>query len=612
MSEPHPRLGALPRAAGGVEFTVWAPHVEAVSVLFETGEEHPLTLVGGGYFQGVVEGAKPADLYRYRLGQELERPDPASRHQPQGVHGPSVIVDRGSFAWTDDAWCGLRLPDLVICEIHVGTFSREGTFEGAIEKLDELEDLGITAVELMPLGQFPGERNWGYDGVDLFAVQHSYGGPDGLRRFVDACHARGLAVLLDVVYNHLGPEGNYLRDFGPYFTSDYATPWGDALNFAGPDSDAVRHFFFENARHWLEEYHVDGFRLDAVHAIVDPSARPFLAELTEHVHDIGDRLGRRVHVIAESDRNDPRFVRPLELGGYDMDAQWADDFHHALHALLEPKREGYFQDYGRVEHLARAWRDGFTYAGDYSEFRRRRYGAPATDLRPCTFVVCSQNHDQIGNRLLGDRPAERRSRDALALGAAAVLLSPHLPLLFMGEEYGEKHPFPYFVSHGDPSLVEAVRKGRREEFASFAWQGEPPDPQAEATFESARLTEEVDRDDGQRAMRALYGELLRIRRAWNPAERNRDEVDVCWSESPRWLRVVHRARAGEQVLLFHFDSESHRVELPWPTGRWRRVLDTSAKECGGPGERSPKILDSTGTVAFEMGGPMALAMLRSE
>lgn len=612
MSETHPRLGARLRPEGGAHFCVWAPAAKSVAVrrLSEGDRLVPLESAGEGYFAGIVEDARAGERYLYRLDDRLERPDPASRHQPDGVHGPSVIVDPSRFEWSDAGWPGRHLPDLVVYELHVGTFSPAGTFEGAIERLPDLAELGITAIELMPLVQFPGSRNWGYDGVDLFAVQDSYGGPEGLRRFVDACHTRGIAVLLDVVYNHFGPEGNYLRDFGPYFTDAYHTPWGEALNFSGAHSDAVRHFFFENARVWLEEYHVDGFRLDAVHAIVDPSARPFLAELAQEVHRVATRLDRRVHVIAESDRNDPRFARSTELGGYGLDAQWADDFHHALHALFESEQRGYFVDYGQVEDLARAWRDGFVYAGRYSRYRRRRHGASGGDLSPRTFVVCSQNHDQIGNRMVGDRPSGRRSLEELALGAAAVLLCPHLPLLFMGEEYAETSPFPYFVSHTDPELVEAVRQGRKAEFAAFDWEGEPPDPQAEETFASAKLDPERPSRSPHREMRALYRELLRLRREWRPAELERDDVEVVACESPRWLWVGHRGAGGEQAMLLHFDEGPQRLEIPWPIGTWHRALDTLSARWGGPGERSPERFESPGTLALELSGPGALAYLR--
>jgi maltooligosyltrehalose trehalohydrolase len=363
----------------------------------------------------------------------------------------------------------------------VGTFTPEGTFEAIIPHLDELRELGITAVELMPVAQFPGTRNWGYDGVYPFAVQNSYGGPEGLKRLVNACHGRGIAVVLDVVYNHLGPEGNYLWDFGPYFTDRYKTPWGSAINFDGPHSDPVRRLFIENALYWVTEFRMDGLRIDAVHGILDFSAYPFLEELASAVHEKAERLNRRVYVIAESDLNDTRVIRSRELGGYGLDAQWNDDFHHALHTLLTEDQTGYYQDFGRLGDLVKAFREGFVCSGQYSSYRRRRHGNSSRDIPAGCFVVFAQNHDQVGNRMRGERLSQLVCRERMKLAAGVVFLSPFIPLLFMGEEYGETAPFPYFISHSDADLVEAVRRGRREEFAAFGWSQEPPDPQIPMT-----------------------------------------------------------------------------------------------------------------------------------
>lgn len=507
------RAGATPLGGDRCAFRVWAPACERVDVhLLEPADRlEPMRRVERGWFEATLDDVPPGALYRYRLDGGEERPDPASRHQPQGVHGPSRVVAH-EFAWSDGGWRGIELHRHVFYELHVGTFTSGGTFDSAIDGLDRLVELGVTTVELMPVAQFPGERNWGYDGVLPYAVQDSYGGPEGLKRLVDACHARGVAVCLDVVYNHLGPEGNYLREFGPYFTSTYHTPWGDAINYDDAGSDEVRRFFIDNALEWLDDYHFDALRLDAVHAILDRSARHFLEQLAEEVAELSRRRGRPMHLIAESDLNDPRLIRERDRGGYGLDAQWADDFHHAVHARMTGERRGYYRDYGRMEHIARALAHGYVFTGQRSEFRGRSHGADPSDLPGERFVVAIQNHDQVGNRMAGERLSELIDAASYRAAAATHLLSPFLPLLWMGEEYAERAPFPYFVSHSDPGLVEAVRKGRREEFSGFDWQGEPPDPQAESTFASARIDPAQAQAGEQAGVLALYRDALRLRR----------------------------------------------------------------------------------------------------
>ncbi len=486
-------LGATYYGDGRCRFLVWAPLAERVEIRQLSPQERSAALekLPQGYHRAVLTDFDPSGRYVYRLykiqaKEPVERPDPASRFQPEGVHGPSQVVD-AEFDWEDADWHGLPLSQYIIYELHVGTFTPAGTFDAVIAHLDELRDIGITAVELMPVAQFPGTRNWGYDGTYPFAAQNSYGGPQGLKRLVNACHRKGLAVILDVVYNHLGPEGNYLRDFGPYFTDFYQTPWGEAVNFDGPYSDDVRRFFMENALYWVEDCHIDALRLDAVHAILDFSARPFLEELARTVHRAAERLNRRIYCIAESALNDTRIIRPRELGGFALDAQWNDDFHHALHALLTGEQTGYYQDFGRLHQLARAWRRGFVYDGQYSGYRQRAHGNSSRNIPAQQLVVFAQNHDQIGNRMLGERLSRLVSFEDLKLAAGLVLLSPFIPLLFMGEEYGETAPFQYFIDHSDPELVNAVREGRRREFAAFGWEEEPPDPQDEATFLRSKL-----------------------------------------------------------------------------------------------------------------------------
>jgi maltooligosyltrehalose trehalohydrolase len=472
-----------------------------------------------GFFSRDFEDVSEEQRYFYLLDGQRERADPASLWQPDGVAGPSAVCRTRRFAWTDQSWSGIRREDLVLYELHVGTFTPEGTFAAIIPRLPALRELGVTAVELMPVGQFPGTRNWGYDGVFPYAVQNSYGGPHGLQRLVDACHAAGLAVFLDVVYNHLGPEGNYLAEFGPYFTDRYHTPWGAALNFDGAGSDAVRDFVVDNARMWVEEYHCDGLRVDAVHAIYDFGPRHILREIQEAVAEVALRRGLPLHVIAESDLNDVRLLLPHEQGGHGLAAQWSDDFHHAIHTHLTGEGHGYYADFGRVEDLPRVLEQPFLYDGRYSRHRDRRHGAPVGELPGDRFVVCIQNHDQVGNRARGDRLNVLVDPAAYRLAASLLLLSPYVPLLFMGEEYGEEAPFPFFCSFADGKLVENVRRGRKAEFASFAWQGEVPDPQAEATFNAARLTWSWPEGSVRAGLRRLYQDLLTARRAW-PALRD--------------------------------------------------------------------------------------------
>jgi maltooligosyltrehalose trehalohydrolase len=535
-------------------------------------------------------------LYFYRLNGSIERPDPASRSQPQGVHGPSQVVDP-HFDWHDQNWFGLPLKDYVLYELHVGAFTPEGTLDAIIGRLDDLIDLGVTAIELMPLAQFPGGRNWGYDGVYPFAVQDSYGGPPALKHLVDACHQRGLAVVLDVVYNHLGPEGNYLADFGPYFTDRYKTPWGDALNFDGPYSDEVRDFFIQNARYWQTEFHIDALRLDAVHAIQDHSAYPFLEELNVATAAQAERLNRRFYLIAESNLNDTRLIRPRELGGYGLHSQWSDDFHHALHCLLTGERASYYADFGDLDQMAAAYRDGFAYTGQFSPFRERRHGNSPRNNHAEQFVVCIQNHDQVGNRMLGERLSTLVDFDGLKLAAAVVLLSPYVPLLFMGEEYGETASFQYFTSHGDPALIDAVRKGRREEFAAFRWQGEAPDPQAEDTFRRSRLQPELRRDGRHRVIFDWHRELLRLRKTIpSLALLSKECLQVREFEREKTL-FVRRWCDGDAVwMVFHFGERPARLELPTPAGTWRQLLDSSDPRWLGQGTRLAESFHSDGVV----------------
>jgi maltooligosyltrehalose trehalohydrolase len=516
------RCGALARPDGSTRWRVWAPKAGRVDlVLTDEGRRQvrPLEPEGRGYFGRTEANVLEGQRYAYRLDGGPERPDPASLWQPDGVHRPSAVVCPARFPWSDRDWKEVRREDLVFYELHVGTFTPEGTFEAIIPRLPGLRHLGITALELMPVAQFPGTRNWGYDGVHPYAAQNSYGGPRGLQRLVDACHAAGLAVFLDVVYNHLGPEGNYLAEFGPYFTDRYRTFWGAAFNYDGTGSDVVRDFVLDNARMWLAEFHVDGLRLDAVHAIFDSSPVHILRQIKEAADDVGRRAGRVVHVIAESDLNDVRLLLPPERGGHGLDAQWSDDFHHTVHAYLTREQHGYYQDFGKAQDLAKVLQETFLYAGEYSPFRGRRHGAPVGDLSGDRFVVSIQNHDQVGNRALGERLGVLLQPPAQRLAVSLLLLSPHLPLIFMGEEYGEERPFLFFCSFEDTHLVRNVREGRRREFAAFAWQGEVPDPQSEETFAASRPSWAWPEGSPHAGLRRLYADLLAARRSW-PALRD--------------------------------------------------------------------------------------------
>ena len=521
--------------------------------------------------------------YTYRLDGGPDRPDPVSRWRPAGVHGPTRIVDPGAFQWTDAGWRGLDTADLVIYELHVGTFSRTGTFDGVIERLPMLRDLGVTAIEIMPVSEFPGGRNWGYDGVSPYAVQSTYGGPNGLKRLVDAAHRQGLAVLLDVVYNHLGPEGNYLREFGPYFSDRYRTTWGEGFNLDGADSDEVRRYVVDNAVYWITEYHLDGLRLDAADRIVDLSPVHIAEELGAAVHAQGESLGRRTLAIAEIDANDPRWVKPREMGGYGMDAHWSDDFHHSVHVALTGERNGYYADFTDRGALAKVLGQRYVNDGRYSPHRRRRHGRSAVDLPADRFVVAIQNHDQTGNRARGERLAALVSRDALRLAAALLLLSPYVPLLFMGEEHGETNPFLYFVSHGDPALIAAVRKGRQEEFASFGWKGEVPDPQAEDTFEASRPRwEGAEAGEGARTL-ALYRELIRLRRSEPALRPGAATVQVRSDEAAGWIAVRYDKEGSVLQAVFNPSPEARVVPLEGDE-EWSIALSTGAPAYGGQGE----------------------------
>lgn len=595
-------LGAILRKDGRCLFRVWAPFADMVEVHIVGKNERMVGSVRDelGYHQIELGDIETGALYSYRLDGGPDRPDPASKSQPQGVHGPSQVIS-ADFPWEDSGWRGVLLRDFVIYELHVGAFTSEGTFDAVIPHLEELAELGITAIELMPVAQFPGERNWGYDGVNLFAAQNSYGGPGGLKRLVNASHRRGIAVVLDVVYNHLGPEGNYLPEFGPYFTESYRTNWGRALNFDGAHSDEIRRFFIENALYWTVDCHIDALRLDAVHAILDNSAASFLGELAEEVHARARALGRRAYLIAESSANDVRVMRNPNHGGHGLDAQWNDDFHHCLHTILTGERGGYYIDYGKLSHLAKALREGFVQTGGYSHYRKRRHGMPSTEFAAEKFVVFAQNHDQVGNRMLGERLGSLVSFEAMKLAAGLVLLSPYLPLLFMGEEYGEVAPFPYFISHTDPGLIRAVRRGRKREFEAFRWHGEPPDPQDCATFNAAKLQRGLRSQGAHSVLYGFYKELLRLRREVPALSRpTKSGLKVSADCGSNTLNMTRTSRRGQAVVVFNLAPQKSTAVVSATPGHWSKLLDSADERWGGPGTAAAEAALSQGELTLDL------------
>ena len=558
---------------------MWAPDAGAVTLVLD-GDEHDMTRHDHGWW-ALPAPAEAGDRYGYRIDGGEVRPDPASRRQPDGVHGLSAVVDPSSFAWsaTESGWRAAPLGNAAIYELHVGTFTSEGTLDAAAAKLPLLADLGITHVEVMPVNAFNGTAGWGYDGVLWYAVHEPYGGPEAFARFVDAAHAAGLAVVLDVVYNHLGPSGNYLPDFGPYLTDRYATPWGEGLNLDGEDSDPVRAFVVGNALQWLDDFHVDALRLDAVHGIVDTSAVHLLTEMADAVRALSHLLGRPLQLIAESDRCDPLTVTSRDAGGQGLDAQWADDLHHAIHTAVTGERDGYYVDYAGLPDVPEAYRRGFLYDGRYSTYRRRTVGAPLGDVPGSRLVACIQNHDQVGNRAAGERLLTLVGPELTRVAAVLLAAAPATPMLFMGEEYGETAPFQYFTSHPEPELAEAVRSGRREEFAAFDSFGEAsevPDPQDPATVDRSTLDwSSADSPQGK-AWRDLWASLLRLRRTQPALGNGRRDLVRTVAVDDGVMAVARHDDDGSAVLVVaNLTDRSARVPLPPTAGAaWRLLLDT--------------------------------------
>jgi len=577
---------------GAATITVWAPLRETVAILVNDTQKIGLQQAEHGYWYTTTDKIKPGDLYKIVLDEKDAFPDPASVSQPTGVHEHSQAMDL-SFEWTDKSWSNIPLKDYIIYELHIGTFTQRGTFAGVEEQIDYLKDLGITAIEIMPVAQFPGARNWGYDGVFPFAVQNSYGGAPGLQHLVNACHEKGIAVILDVVYNHFGPEGNYLNEFGPYFTDKYHTPWGKAINFDDAYCDGVRRYFIENALMWFRDFHIDALRLDAVHAIKDLSPKHILKEIKEHVDGLMEVTGRTYYLIVECDLNDTRFIDPLSEKGYGMDAQWIDEFHHALRVATGEQRTGYYADFEGLPHLAKAYKDAYVYNGQYSPHRHKNFGVK-TENPGSQFIVFSQNHDQIGNRMLGERTSDLVHFETRKLMAGAVMVAPYLPMLFMGEEYSEPHPFLYFVSHTDPELVAAVRKGRKEEFAAFHIEGEAPDPQSQETFNQSKLQWSLLTEEPHTTMLAYYKALIELRKR-HPALSNPDRknLDVRMDEQTQTLQL-HRWHEDAHVLCFmNFSQQKQEVIIPPLKQSWKLIFDSSDPRWKGSKEAIGKVKDQS-------------------
>jgi len=595
-------LGARYLGDKKCEFCVWAPSLEKLSlrIVSPLSRLTALSKDEGGYWSIILEDIEPGARYFYHFN-EKDFPDPASFYQPEDVFGASCLVDHGAFAWKSQNGKGMALEEMIIYEVHVGTFTPEGNFTGVISKLNYLKELGITAIEIMPIAQFPGERNWGYDGVFPFAVQHSYGGPEDFKALVDAAHALKIAVVLDVVYNHLGPEGNVLGNFMPCFSEKYKTPWGQAINFDDEYSYGVRNFFIFNALYWFECFRVDALRLDAIHGIYDRSAKHFLAELSQEVDKLSLQQNKKFYLIAESDLNDARVILPRTEGGHGLDAQWSDDFHHCIHTLLTNETQGYYADFGQLSGLAKAFKSGFVYTWDYSRFRKRYHGSALNaPLHASQLVVFSQNHDQVGNRQCGERLPALVSFEALKLAAATVMFSPFIPLLFMGEEYGEESPFLYFMSFFDKGLVEAVRQGRKYEFKAFGWRGVGIDPYEPETFRRCKLCWEELNVPVHKTLQLFYQHIITMRKN-TPAllcRPSQDFLEIKALEEKKMLKVTRRHKENEIKIFLNFNRSANT--FPWnrPNESWKLILDTSDHRWLGPGQSLPDQLEGEENISI--------------
>ena len=571
----------LDRERSRIFFRISAYNRTGVSLQLKTEgglKEIPLRRENGHLYSTVVEGCGPGLLYKIKLaGEEEPVPDPYSHYQPEGVHGFSQVVDHGAYRWGDQDWPGIDWPHAIIYELHVGTFTAAGTFRAAAERLDYLLELGINTVELMPVVQTPGRWNWGYDGAGLFSVNHNYGTPDDFKYFVDSCHRKGLAVLLDVVYNHFGPEGNYLSLFGPYFTEKHETPWGAAVNYDDCGCEAMRRMVLQNVRHWIELYHLDGLRLDAVHAIRDESPKHILREIGETAAQLSESLGRKIVIIAETDENDVKLINPPGQSGYGLDAQWMDDFHHCVHTILTGENRGYYADYGDIKGLEKVYRN-YLYTGQYSTFWKKKRGTDGSRNPGSQFVVAIQTHDQVGNRAYGERLSRLVDFPYLKAAAGLLFMAPYIPMLFMGEEYAEENPFLFFTDYGDPKLKQAVSEGRRKEFAAFGWD-DIPDPEAEQTFLASRLTPRQRWKPHQQAVFRYYRDLISLRKT-HPALREPDKeslLDIAVQPEEK-LVTISRRGGGKVVNAYANLGEEEMAFDPVPG---KVLLDSEAARYGG-------------------------------
>ncbi|MFH1369382.1 MAG: malto-oligosyltrehalose trehalohydrolase [Elusimicrobiota bacterium] len=590
------KIGAWLEKDGKSSFTVWAPFAAGVELNIITPEARkiPMDKKEDGYWRLESAGIPAGAGYMYIVDGKTPRPDPSSFYQPEGVHGRSELVDHDSFKWNDGAWKGIEPGKMIAYELHIGTFTAEGTFDAAINKLDHLKGLGVNAVEVMPVAQFPGRRNWGYDGAYFFAVQNSYGGPEGFKRFVDACHGKGMAIILDVVYNHFGPEGNYIENYGPYFTGKYGTPWGKAVNYDDARCEGVRNFVVRNMECWFKCFHVDALRLDAIHGIYDKGPKHILKELSEEKAVVGKEAGRKFYLIAESDLNDPRVIESFDKGGYGIDVQWLDDFHHCLHTLLTGEKGGYYADFGKTEDLAKCLKNGFVYDGIYSRYRGRNHGGLSAQFGGDRFFVFAQNHDQVGNRMMGERLSALADFESLKLAAGCVILSPYIPMLFMGEEYGESAPFMYFIEHGDKGLVDAVRKGRKKEFEAFAWDREIPDPQSEKTFNDSKLSWDRAEKAPGKILSGFYRKLIGMRKtlaAYGNPDKN--TLSAVSPEGSRIIQMTLGTDKDELLCLMNFGDKDAEFKVA-AAGSWTKLIDSSDKEWAGSGGTAPGLYNSGG------------------
>ena len=580
------KLGVNFNEEGQADIALWAPKVDYAEIYY-VDKNKSEQLIGGelGLWTLTTDSLKPGDLYFFKLDGKVQFPDPASLSQPDGVHGASQAINNREFNWTDEKWKNFALKDYIFYELHVGTFTSEGTFAAIEEKLDYLIDLGITAIEIMPVSQFSGERNWGYDGVFPFSVQNSYGGAKGLQQLVNTCHNKGLAVVLDVVFNHIGPEGNHLENFGHYFTDKYHTPWGNAINFDDAWCDHVRNFFIENTLMWFRDFHIDGLRMDAVHAIKDFSPLHILQEIKLYVDELIHETGRNHYLIAELDLNDTRYINAISKGGFGLDAQWIDEFHHALRVSSGQPKTGYYSDFDSIVSLAKSYEDAYVYDGAYSDHRKKKFGVKAAENPGQQFVVFSQNHDHVGNRMLGERTSELVSFEMQKLLAGAVLVSPYLPMLFMGEEYGETNPFQYFVSHTDPELADAVRKGRKKEFEAFHMEGEAPDPMSEGTFEKSKLQWQLTEQEPHKTMLSFYKKLITIRKEQAALHvLNRKDVSVESLADQEVIILQRQHKIQHTICLMNFSKQPQQLKVPVYAPVWHKLMASSDLKWKGPGD----------------------------